>query len=135
MIPPEFIIWLILIAVFISRDWYTIEREKLVPNYPISVAVRLLAGAIVNIIYSVLYEDLFSGMWVTWSVTFAVFQAGSFWFLFDTGLNASRGKAFDHVGENSKIDALQQKAPFFFWIVKLMLFISATAIYLQYEDL
>lgn len=118
-----YIIWSILIALEIWRNWYLIERLKRRPTYWMSTVGRILVGFIFWFASPFIHPGL--SWWQWWGeIAMMVFTFGYF---FDYGLNIARGirPVWYLNPKGSILDQLQCKYPnsfaWFWWKLFLMM--------------
>lgn len=104
------IIWLVFIALEVYRNWYIIVKRKKSPDYPMAVLFRIVVSLVLWFAAPWIDRDLESDQW--WA--FPVFQAFTFWSLFDLFLNRARKEPFWYLGNGSWLDRWQ-KSTFGAW--------------------
>lgn len=92
------IYWILFIITEITRHYFIIEKKKQRPNYGSSFCWRAFWGFVVMAASNPYVDPVMEILELT---PFIIFQATSFWVLFDLGLNISRGKALIYKGQNS----------------------------------
>lgn len=88
-------------------NWYQIEKQHKYPKHGRQIAIV----AIIALIYQALSGVNKSSEWEL-ALTILLYQATSYWFLFDALLNLMRGKHLLYIGIPDKDDALTDQ--FFF---------------------
>ena len=82
------LIYLLIIGLFISIDWFFIERRDTELNKPVMWLIR----AVVTVLFALIAK----GFNLLDSLLYVGFLAFLFYALFDYGLNLARGKPFVH---------------------------------------
>lgn len=120
------LLWFVLVVVEVFRNYYIIEVRKHNPNHTTMFRLRVMVGIVFWIVSPVIFKMRFDQWW-----TLPIVLPITFFFVFDTGLNISRGLPYFYLGDNSKIDRLQKKYggsfAWFWW--KLILAAGSVALY------
>ena len=115
--------FLILLAFELARNWYVIERLRQTPNHARGWAFRVLVILFVAFFkFDLESQDvvIFGRVFIL-PVTTILYSVGcglAFWFPFDVLLNVSRGKVWNYLGKDARLDSLDSDG---WWIVKAVL--------------
>lgn len=94
-----YVIWLILIALEVWRNWYKIEKKKVRINHKGAILIRIIVGFVFWVLIPLAVSLPVDRYWAL-----PIMMSLTFWFLFDLGLNMARGRSYFYLGEESWLD-------------------------------
>ncbi len=100
-----YLIWLILIALEVFRNWYLIVKKKHNIDHEIGSMIRFAVSFAFWMATPVFFSIRTDQWWMM-----PLMMGLTFWFLFDLFLNIARGKSFDYLGDGSWLDRIQKNS-------------------------